>query len=94
MTEPGRQQWQARLDVVAVAVPIDQRGCDERVPQIMEPGRSAPGLSGDPGSGDDLPEGNAQPVRAERCASGIDEDGRAGTYRGPDPRLACLQVVG
>jgi hypothetical protein len=28
MTEPGRQQWQAHLNVLAVAVPVDQTGSE------------------------------------------------------------------
>ena len=68
MTEPGRQQWQARLNVLAVAVPVDHRGHGEGVPQIMEPGWPAAGRGGQIGSGDDLPEGDAQlcPGRAPR----------------------------
>ena len=43
MTEPGRQQRQAHLDVVAVAVPVEHRGHGIGVPQVMQPGWPRPG---------------------------------------------------
>src|SRR5215212_6784258 len=68
MTEPGRQQWQAHLNVAAVAVPVDHRGQREGVPQVMEPGWPAAGLGVQTGDGDDLSEGHAQGVGVERPA--------------------------
>jgi hypothetical protein len=90
VTEPGRQQRQAHLNVLAVAVPVDHRGHREGVPQVMQPGWPAAGLGGQTGGGDDLFEGNAQGVRVEGPASAVDEHGGAGSRGAPDPLLAGL----
>ena len=90
MTEPGRQQGQAHLNVLAVAVPVDHRGHGEGVPQVMKPDWPAATLGGQIGSGDDPLEGNAQCVRVERPASAVDEHGWAGSRGGPDPTLTGL----
>ena len=90
MTEPGRQQWQAHLNVLAVAVPVDHRGHGEGVPQVMEPGWPAAGLGGQTGSGDDLLKVTPRVSGLSAPASAVDEHGGAGSRGRPDPLLAGL----
>lgn len=91
--EPGRQQWEACLDVVAVAVPVEHCGHSEGVSQVVESGRPVPGLGRDTGSGDDLVEGAAQAVRVDCFTPAVHEEAGAGPGRGPDPVPANLEVV-
>ena len=70
MAEVGGQQRQPGGDVAAVAVPVQQRGDREAVPQIMRPGPAAAGPAGQSG---------AAGQRAKRLAALIAQPGaRAG----------------